>query len=218
MGREATTRTDPGWYNAQGDPQGTTRYWDGERWIGDPVHTPVASSAGGNFGLRAHVNLASPGWRLGARLIDLVIAVIFGLALLIPVITDVINNFDALGPSPSDAQVERVVTDAFSDNVILLLALGVIGGLSDFIWVGLFGGTPGKLILGLRVARSDNGAHPPGWSKAGLRGVNRLVSFVPIVGSLIVLLVGLASLIMLFSDGQHRTVMDRIASTVVIKK
>ena len=82
----------------------------------------------------------------------------------------------------------------------------------------MFGGTPGKLILGLRVARADNGAHPPGWGKAALRALNRVVALVPVVGFLVVVLVGLVSLIMLFSDDQHRTVMDRIASTVVVKK
>lgn len=53
------------------------------------------------------------------------------------------------------------------------------------------------LIVGLRVARSDDGAHPPGWGKAALRGSNRLVGLVPGLGGFIVLLVALVSLIML---------------------
>jgi hypothetical protein len=37
--------TEPGWYYAQGDPQGTQRYWDGHQWIGDPVVHQAAPSA-----------------------------------------------------------------------------------------------------------------------------------------------------------------------------
>ena len=37
--------TDPGWYAAEGDPPGTTRYWDGAQWVGEPVVAPVASPA-----------------------------------------------------------------------------------------------------------------------------------------------------------------------------
>lgn len=25
-----------GWYHAEGDPQGTQRYWDGSQWVGEP--------------------------------------------------------------------------------------------------------------------------------------------------------------------------------------
>lgn len=37
--------TDPGWYAAEGDPPGTTRYWDGAQWIGEPVAAPAAPAA-----------------------------------------------------------------------------------------------------------------------------------------------------------------------------
>lgn len=213
--------TAAGWYNAEGDPPGTTRYWDGERWVGDPVHTPAASPAGGYVASGPQgpsLSLASAGSRIGARLIDFVIAIVVGLIFLIPFISGVIDDFDALGPNPTDAQIERVVTDAVEDDLGSLAIFGIVGLLWDFVWVGLFGGTPGKLMLGLRVARADNGAHPPGWGKAALRALNRVVGLVPAIGSLVVLLIGLVSLVMLFSDSQHRTVMDRIASTVVIKK
>ncbi len=212
--------TAPGWYNAEGDPAGTTRYWDGEQWVGDPVHTPVGSPSGGGAvgaaggGLR----LASPGSRIGARLIDFIIIVILALVIFVPVIGDVIDSIDALGPNPTDSQVQDVVTGAIEDNFSRFAILGLGSILWDFLWVALAGGTPGKLMLGLRVARPDTGESPPGFAKAALRSLNRLLSLIPGFGGLIVGLVGLASLIMLFSDDQHRTVMDRIATTVVIKK
>ncbi len=36
------TEARPGWYHGKGDPEGTVRYWDGEKWIGDPVMPPDA--------------------------------------------------------------------------------------------------------------------------------------------------------------------------------
>jgi uncharacterized RDD family membrane protein YckC len=30
----------PGWYHAEGDPEGTQRYWDGGQWIGEPQVLP----------------------------------------------------------------------------------------------------------------------------------------------------------------------------------
>ena len=35
----------PGWYHGKGDPEGTVRYWDGEKWVGDPVMPPDAPPA-----------------------------------------------------------------------------------------------------------------------------------------------------------------------------
>jgi uncharacterized membrane protein YhaH (DUF805 family) len=35
--------TPPGWYYAQGDPPGTQRYWDGAKWVGQPVTQPQAA-------------------------------------------------------------------------------------------------------------------------------------------------------------------------------
>lgn len=37
--------TAPGWYNAEGDPAGTQRYWDGAQWVGDAVYEPAAQAA-----------------------------------------------------------------------------------------------------------------------------------------------------------------------------
>lgn len=37
-----TGGTPAGWYYAQGDPEGTQRYWDGGQWIGEPQQVPQA--------------------------------------------------------------------------------------------------------------------------------------------------------------------------------
>ncbi len=207
-----------GWYYAEGDPPGTTRYWDGERWVGDPQYSGPPQASGGYGAPTGRYTLANPGTRIGARVIDFIIAFVILLILAIPLISTLVDDIDALGPNPSDAQVERVFTDAFEDNATLFIVFAVVGLFWDFFWIGLFGGTPGKLILGLRVARADSGASPPGWGKAALRSLNRLVGLIPGFGFLIALLVGLVSLIMMFSDEEHRTVMDRVASTIVVRK
>ncbi len=43
----SSPQTPPGWYNAQGDPPGTQRYWDGTAWTGEPrpVQAGIAPGA-----------------------------------------------------------------------------------------------------------------------------------------------------------------------------
>ncbi len=36
---------EPGWYEAEGDPPGTQRYWDGQVWVGHPVYEPTPMPA-----------------------------------------------------------------------------------------------------------------------------------------------------------------------------
>lgn len=211
--------TAPGWYQAEGDPPGTTRYWNGESWVGDYVVTPTApASYGGSPGSSGPHNLASPWARIGARLIDLIVVLVLAAVVFGSAIAGVIEDIDALGPFATDSQVERVINDAVEDNAGLLFVFSGVVLVWDAVWVGLFGGTPGKLMLGMRVARADRGTTPPGWGKAILRSLNRLISLIPFVGGLVSILIGLVSLIMLFTDIQRRTVMDRVAGTVVIRK
>lgn len=210
--------TAAGWYHAEGDPPGTTRYWDGSQWIGEPV-APPATSPG------SRSSLASPGQRIGARLVDLFIFAAIALAFLLPALADM---FDAIGDLPSnasDAEMRRVIEDSFDGRGSNFL----LGGVGVFLWEWLFvafkGGTPGKLMLGIRITDAATGETPPSLAKSALRTVNHLAPVLA-AGSLslyngvssILGLVGLASLIMLFADSQHRTVMDRVASTVVRRK
>lgn len=205
--------SEPGWYNAEGDPPGTTRYWDGSKWIGEPVPDPT-----GAVRLPSGVQLADAGTRIGARAIDLFIIIVISVIVVFPTITQIIDGVDAIGPSATDTQLEQVVTEALDANAGRLLLAFAIGVAWDLAWVSAVGGTPGKLMLGLRVADPASGASPPGFLKAALRALNRAVGFIPVVGGLLVLLIGLISLVLLFNDDQRRTVMDRIATTVVVKK
>jgi uncharacterized RDD family membrane protein YckC len=80
-----------GWYAAEGDPPGTVRYWDGSRWVGDPVQSPARrpdarTGPGGAPGidLAGETRPLAGFWvRVGAALIDVVIiwiGVAFGAA------------------------------------------------------------------------------------------------------------------------------------------
>lgn len=205
--------TEPGWYNAEGDPPGTTRYWDGSRWIGEPVPDPT-----GAVRLPSGAELADAGTRIGARAIDIFIIIVISVIVLFPAITDIIDGVNAIGPNLTEPQLEQLVTDALDANAGRFVLAFAIGLVWDLAWVSAVGGTPGKLMLGLRVADPVSGASPPGFLKAALRALNRGVGLIPVIGGLLILLIGLMSLILLFTDDQRRTVMDRIATTVVVKK
>jgi uncharacterized RDD family membrane protein YckC len=186
-----------GWYHAEGDPPGTTRYWDGTAWQGGPQASPVASGDGAPMGGMGGTGqtLASPGLRMAARVIDAILTGIVG-----SLLGAVSFDFDDL---PSYGSIA-----AFA---IFALAY-------DALTTHYLGGTLGKLLLGMRVAEAESGMTPPTLPVAAKRAANRLLNLVPGIGSIIVALIGLASLVLLFTDDRNQTVMDKFAATVVIKK
>lgn len=147
--------------------------------------------------------LATPGVRIGARIIDAIIIGIitipFGVASI---------DFDAIsnGDTPD--------TPGYG----LILITAILAFVWDMLFINKLGGTPGKLILGIRVADADTGLTPPDMQTAAKRSANRLLGVLSTIGSLIGGLIGLASLVMLFTDDRNQTVMDKIGNTVVIKK
>lgn len=212
--------TAPGWLYAEGDPPGTQRYWDGEKWIGDPVavapsapgvpHTPGGQQV--FFGKR----LASPGNRILARIIDVLIA--FAIAFLV-IMWD-------LGGTPFESETGGFTLEINSrslDTRIEAFLFALASFVWAFGWLHLRGGTPGKLLLGLRVMNAENGDIPPDLKTSALRTANYALTVVAAVGTalggvinLVTFIVGLVSLVMLFTDGHHRTVMDRVAKTLVV--
>lgn len=91
------------------------------------------------------------------------------------------------------------------------------------IWIvmaaieGRYGGTPGKLLFGLRVALADGTTTPVGFRLALSRRAPDAVSFVPGIGQLIAVLVALAALVMIARDKEERrSPYDWITNTRVI--
>lgn len=211
----------PGWYYAQGDAPGSKRYWDGSQWQGDPVMSHDQGSGG--QGTVSAANLATPGKRIGARLLD---GFIWFLLTLIPIGLFFTQAFDwdAIFSAMEDG---REVPPEAMPGTGALLGFGIIAALAAFawetVWMGLKSATVGKLIMGMRVVDAKTGA-ALSWGGAAKRAANRLLGIlgsIPIVGNIISLVqlgIGLASLIMLFSDDNNQTIMDKFASTHVVNK
>lgn len=187
----------PGWYHAAGDAPGTHRYWDGAQWVGDPQPIPPAAAGAPGATLAGGHRLADPWPRIGARVIDTLIV-------FVPVFTILVATTDL--DSAAD-------TNTSAGFLIASLLLGIAYEVGFVAWKG---GTPGKLLLGLRVIERDTGDIPPTTQVAFMRWLPTLVGLVPLVGSVISLLIGIMSLIWLFSDPGRRTVYDRVANTAVV--
>lgn len=212
--------TAPGWYNAAGDPPGTQRYWDGNAWVGDPVAVPAAvPAAGAPLTANRAGRPAGAGNRMLARVIDLLIVLVFIFAL---ILLDLGGSADSLVVENSDLQLningKALDTSLEYGIYVVFLFAWTVG------WIHLKGGTPGKLMLKMRVSDATTGQVPVDLKQACLRTANYVLPILGIVSldagdiaSTVLFVIGLVSLIMLFVDSQHRTVMDRIAKTVVVQ-
>lgn len=196
-----TSAQQPGWYHADGDPPGTHRYWDGSSWIGEPQSIGAPSGPGAATGLPPHVpgTLASPWQRIGARLLDGVVLLLLFSALTVGVLDEDMYGADQ---TPSAGAVA---------GMLIISALWEIG------FVATLGGTPGKLMLGLRVADQETGSIPPSLRDAVMRWLPTLAGLVPLIGTLAAFVILVLSVVWLFSHAQRQTVYDRVATTYVVK-
>lgn len=208
----------PGWYPAQGDPPGTVRWWDGEKWVGGPQAQGAQQQAGyvaPGAGLLANGReVADPWLRIAAGVIDGV------LITLISIPFGGIQTFRA--------SFEAGSNDSFSFTPDISLGLALIGALIVTLYHTLMNtflsGGVGKQLLGLRIVTKD-GTEPLGVPVGLVRSGNHILDLtkvIPVLGTFIALVVqgilNVISLIFLFSDPEHRTVMDRVADTYVVKK
>jgi uncharacterized RDD family membrane protein YckC len=194
----------PGWYYAQGDPPGTQRYWDGQKWEGGPQPIPGAPQD-----LTGGPRLAEPINRIGARIIDGIAWII--MSVIITVIFGAGAVFSGGGVSYATAA---------ASGIISVLAISAY----EIAFVGTQGATPGKMLLGLLVTREDGS--PPEMRDAtmrmahylGLGTLSALAGVVGIVFDLALFVVVIVSLVYLFTDSRRQTVWDKIAKTLVVAK
>lgn len=232
--------TEAGWYHAEGDPTGTVRYWDGAQWVGQAIAAPTPYVEDDSS-----VALASPWSRVGARFIDLILAFLVSFIIYAPLVGQIGEFVGGQGAeleriasitdkAERDAEsakwndflqkeTAKMIEDAMNPGRSFAVAAVVL--LSEIGLVALYGATPGKFLFRLRVADRQTSVTPPGVKRAFYRGANRLLTTLAIlvptiylVVSNLVFAVAFISLIMLFVTSENRTVMDRIAGTVVIRK
>ena len=192
----------PGWYYAQGDPPGTQRYWDGQKWEGGPQPVP---GAGADVAAGGAQNLAEPLMRIGARVIDYIIWAI------VSIIVTLIFAGSVLATGADD---DVSFAAAFLAGII---GVGLITAYETFL-VGSRGQTLGKMALGIKVVRMDGS--PPDMKDGFMRilpytALGVLGSIIPFVG-LISFIVVLVSLVFLFTDENRQTVWDKVAKTIVV--
>jgi len=193
----------PGYYPAQGDPPGTVRYWDGVQWSADPMLPPPGYDPNHRPG---DERFATVWVRIGALLIDGLIGGLISLAFMIPYLIDVFEDVDAGGDGSGVAL----------PGYFYVLGLGF--SVAWMLCVAFLGGTPGKLMLGLRVTLADGRTTPPGLRPAVLRSLPGLAGIVPLVGPLVGIGFAVASLVMVNTDPERRSAYDRIAGTRVVRK
>ena len=186
----------PGYYYAAGDPPGTVRQWDGTQWIGDPMPAPPDSSTS----VEDNSKFATVGVRIGAALIDGILSVI--------VFFIVIAIFGTTDTSDSGISINGGGFETVLAIVVVVAAYTAM--------IATKGGTPGKLMLGLRITMEDGVTTPPGGSKAIIRNIPGLVGIIPLLGQLISLGFVIMSLIWVSGDSERRSAYDRIAGTRVV--
>lgn len=197
--------TPPGWYHAAGDPAGTVRWWDGTEWSPEPVPPPPGWTD-------PHAPLTdrrfARAWiRIWASIIDALIAIVVLLPFLFDYISDVIDDIDAGGDGQSvPIPVETIFVGLVTTGVYLLM-------------VAFLGGTPGKLMTGLRITRADGSTTPVGLGPAALRALPGFIGVIPVLGPLVGTLFPVVALIMVLADqAERRSASDRIAKTRVVYK
>lgn len=190
----------PGWYQAETDPPGTERYWDGSGWSDEtrsalaPPPVQSAPVPGGGRVTPHGREVASPWARIGARLIDVIIV-----SVIASIFVDVNVSGDQIG---------------YVETGDAILAT-VLGAAYEILFTALRSATPGKMLLGLEIVRKTDGGSPIGFAPAGMRWLPNIASsLAPNLG----LLVFVASLVLLFADKYRRTVFDFVGQTYVVRK
>lgn len=167
-------------------------------------HAAPAMTGWAITGTGQRMELASPGARLGARILDIVIVVIVLIVLVI------LGALALFGVAATDDEAETSVV-VFLLGIVALLA--VIGLLYEVVLIAVRGQTLGKMMVSIKVVRADNGL-VPGWGKSIGRWIIPVVlNFIPYVGWVLSLLVYISLLWDKARQGWH----DKAAGTLVVK-
>lgn len=168
---------------------------------------PQAMTGWAITGTGQQLELAGPGARLGARILDILIV---GVAVLVLIILGALALF---GVDSGDSATDEAETAAVVIVLGVVALAAVIGLLYEVVLIAVRGQTLGKMMTGIKVVRADNGL-VPGWGKSiGRWIIPTVVAFIPAVGWLLSLLVYLSLLWDSARQGWH----DKAAGTLVVK-
>lgn len=172
---------------------------------GGPPSAPAGppSSAGSGAGSDpSRLPLASWGRRLGAFAIDVVIGLVIFLAVVVPSL-----EFER----DADGVITGVTGPQLGASGIIAFVLGALiwGGLL----IGLWGRTPGKAALKLKVVSADDHGRLLGFLRGtGREAARGIVNFIPFVGTLVFLVDHLWPL----WDDQNQTLHDKVIRSHVV--
>ncbi|MEQ8842178.1 MAG: RDD family protein [Acidimicrobiales bacterium] len=195
--------TPPGYYPAQGDPAGTVRYWDGTEWSPEPMPPPPGYDPNHRPG---DERFATVGVRIGATLLDGVVGLVLSVPFLFSYLGDVIDDIDAGG----DGTAVEIPPS--------LYLAGLLVSAVSIACVARFGGSPGKLMVGLRITTEDGATTPPGIAKATMRQLPQIAGAIPVIGTFIAIGFSVTSLVFVSTDPERRSAYDRLAGTRVIHR
>jgi uncharacterized RDD family membrane protein YckC len=194
-----------GYYHAEGDPPETVRYWDGTQWTGQPMPPPPGTmpAAGGGF---TQDRFGSVGIRIAAAILDVIFTVVIAIAFVIPLVA--LDIADDTG--------DATVGSNFNASGLVVAAIAIV---VNVFFVRQFGGTPGKLVLGLRITDADAVTTPPSLQAAVMRVIPiAVLTNIPILGALAGLVILIMCIVWVSGDAERRSVYDRIGNTRVVYK
>lgn len=168
--------------------------------------------------------LAAPGWRLLARILDSLVTsmltAIFGwhwLSKLLDALRPSFENIAAgrSGEDPFTVLAEPAMAPVLERYAFVGLLVGMVYTVT---MVHLFGGTLGKLVLGLRV-RSWDGPGNPGWGQSLARWLTREpVQSLPVIGPLLGTVYWALDSVWLLRDPRRQCLHDKLPGTVVVRR
>lgn len=171
---------------------------------GGAAYNPQAVTGWADLGIGGNVELASPGARLGARVLDWIIMLVGFIVLL------VIGVASAVGLASDGDEQAALSLSAIVGTTLLFALIGVV---YEVTLIATRGQTLGKMATNIKVIRADNGL-VPGWGKAIGRWIIPVVlGIIPFVGWLLSLLVYVSLTWDRARQGWH----DKAAGTLVIK-
>lgn len=166
------------------------------------------------------------GWwrRFFARVIDYILVALVSLLLIPLVAPDLITSFRAfldvaIDTSSTQADLDAAQLNFVAKTVPFGLASAVLGLVYETVFLRLRAGTPGKLVLGLRVRRRGEDG-PLQWSSSAIRALvwhgPSLLGAVPFLG-LITFFFPFVNGLWPLWDSQNQSLNDKGAKTHVIK-